>query len=130
MHSSMKEMVFVAVGGALGALSRYGIGFGMNRWLGPDWPWGTLVANVLGCLVAGFFLEMTLTTELVSKEVKVGIAVGFLGALTTFSTFGHETFRLALDGSWGPAAANVGANLVVGMIAVVAGFFAARAAFG
>jgi fluoride exporter len=126
----VKEVLFVALGGALGALSRYGITLGVGRAMGTGWPWGTLLANVLGCLIAGFFIQMTLTTELVSKEIKVGIAIGFLGALTTFSTFSHDTFRLALAGSWGPAAANIGANLVVGLVAVVVGFLAARAAFG
>ena len=126
----MKELVFVALGGAFGSLGRYGIGLGVTRLAGAGWPWGTLVANVLGCLVAGFFVEMTLSTEAVSREVKLGIAVGFLGALTTFSTFGHETFRLALNGDWAGSALNVAANLGAGMIAVVLGFLAARAAFG
>jgi len=103
---------------------------GVSRVAGSGWPWGTLVANVLGCLIAGFFVEMTLSTEIVSKEIKIGIAVGFLGALTTFSTFGHETFRLALDGHWGASALNVEANLGIGMISVLLGFWAARTAFG
>ena len=126
----MRELLFVALGGAFGSLSRYGITLGVGRVMGTGWPWGTLLANVLGCLAAGFFVQMTMSTDLVSKDVKIGIAVGFLGALTTFSTFGHETFRLAMDGSWGPAAANIGANLVVGLVAVVVGFLAARAVFG
>lgn len=126
----MKEVLFVALGGAFGSLSRYGITLGVGKAMGTQWPWGTLVANVLGCLIAGFFVEMALSTELVSREVKLGVAVGFLGALTTFSTFGHETFRLAMAGDWGPAAANIGTNLVVGLLAVVVGFFAARAVFG
>ena len=130
MHSNMKELVFVALGGAFGSLGRYGIGMGVSRVAGSGWPWGTLVANVLGCLIAGFFVEMTLSTEIVSKEIKIGIAVGFLGALTTFSTFGHETFRLALDGHWGASALNVAANLGIGMISVLLGFWAARTAFG
>lgn len=126
----MKELLFVVLGGAAGSVTRYGITLGMGRVMGTNWPWGTLVANVLGCLLAGFFMEMALSTNLVSREVKVGVAIGFLGALTTFSTFGHDTFRLALDGNWGPAAANITVNIVVGLLAVVGGFIAARLAFG
>jgi len=102
------------------------MGRGMVRLLGEGFPYGTLVVNVIGCLLLGLVMQLTLRSGAISAEWRIPLTVGFLGAFTTFSTFGYETVRLLADGAWGLAFANVGANLLVGFVAVWVGLMLAR----
>ncbi|MCA9265316.1 MAG: CrcB family protein, partial [Planctomycetales bacterium] len=77
--------------GALGAVTRFLLSAWINRLLPTTLPWGTLVVNVLGCLLIGFLVEWDLRSEYFPSHWRVMVGAGFLGALTTFSTFGHET---------------------------------------
>lgn len=89
----MQALLMIGAAGALGTMARYGIGLWAGRTLGEHFAFGTLAVNVLGCLLLGILLELERTTSLVTPSLKLLAAVGFLGALTTFSTFGYETFR-------------------------------------
>ena len=115
------HLLWIALAGGLGALSRYGITVGMRRAFGPELPYGTFVANALGCALIGVFMVLNVESDLVPKALRVPITVGFLGALTTFSTFSYDTVRLIELGSWKAAATNVLANLAVGLPATMAG---------
>ena len=86
--------------------------------------------NVLGCLALGFLLEVERGSDLVTHSVRLLVAVGFLGAFTTFSTFGYETLRYVQDGSPHLALLNVAANLTLGLLAVWLGVGLARAVVG
>ena len=121
------HVLAIAVGGALGAVSRYGVNLACARWLGDHFAFGTLVVNVVGCFVLG------LLAPLGSADIPrwnflthSAVTVGFLGALTTFSTFGLETARFVENTQHGTAALNVGANLLLGMAAVFAGLLVGR----
>ena len=82
------RILFIAIAGALGALSRYGISSFVSDQLGEKFALGTLAVNVIGCFLIGFVMHIALSTDIISEEMRMAITVGFLGALTTFSTFG------------------------------------------
>jgi CrcB protein len=117
----------LAMAGALGALARYGVSEAALRWLPAGFPYGTLLVNLAGCFLLGALTELTLGKGLLAPEWRTVVGTGFLGAFTTFSTFGVETFRAIEVGEWAVAAANVGVNVVAGLALVGVGFWAARA---
>lgn len=123
----MPAVLLIAIAGALGALSRYGVTLLAMRWFGESFPYGTLAVNVLGCLLLGFLAQLGLSNPALSKNLQLALGTGFLGSLTTFSTFGVETITLLQNGSWGAALANVALNLVVGLGCAALGMAAARA---
>lgn len=126
----MPQFVWIAIAGALGALCRWGISRGVYTMFGTDFAWGTLIANVLGCFLIGFLMHIGLVSDKLSAEMRTAVAVGFLGALTTFSTFSYETIRYVEDSAWMLAILNIGTNLVIGLGATVAGLFLAKTFFG
>ncbi len=122
----MQAFFLVGIAGAAGAVSRYGVGLLAERNLGGHFAFGTLLVNVLGCLALGFLLELDRGSTLVTHPVRMLLAVGFLGAFTTFSTFGYETLRYLQEGASNLALLNVSANLILGLGAVWLGFMSAR----
>jgi CrcB protein len=126
----MLQLIWIAIAGALGALCRWGISRTGYALLGSGFAWGTLIANLLGCFLIGFLMHFALVSDRLSAEMRTAIAVGFLGALTTFSTFSYETVRYVEDGAWMLAAMNIGTNLVIGIGATIAGLALSRTFFG
>ncbi len=125
----MQGTFLVGLAGAFGAMSRYGVGIVAERLLGAHFAFGTLAVNVLGCLALGFLLELERGTDLISHPMRLLFAVGFLGAFTTFSTFGYETLRYFQSGSTHLAVLNISANLLLGLAAVWLGFLGARSVY-
>jgi CrcB protein len=121
------HLLWIAVGGALGAVARYALSGWTYAGFGSRLPWGTLVVNLVGCFFLGLLTEIALRTGWVSAEVRSALAIGFLGSLTTFSTFAVETWREIERGGWAAALANALLNTVGGLAFVVAGVIAARA---
>ncbi len=117
----MQTLVLVGTGGALGALARFGLSAFVQRRAGTDFPLGTLVVNVLGCLVLGALMTLVVEKELFDVRVRQFVGVGLLGSFTTFSTFGVETVELAREGQVGAAVGNVALNVLVGVGAVLLG---------
>jgi CrcB protein len=126
----VRQFLLVALFGAMGAVARYGSGLALTHWLGERFAFATLAVNVLGCFLLAVLAHVGSVTELISPELRVALAVGFLGAFTTFSTFGYETMKFAEDGVWHLALGNVAANLLLGLAAVWGGFAVARFVFG
>jgi len=122
------KILFVAIGGSIGAVSRYLVSNWAAAVWGSEFPYGTLIVNVVGCFVIGAF--MTLTTErfIVNPYWRLLVAVGFVGGLTTFSSFSYETLKLAGAGNINYAVYNIGSNLILGMLATWAGISIARLA--
>lgn len=112
--------LYIAIGGAAGAVARYGLGGWIQDRAGFGFPWGTLVVNVLGCLLIGFAVRYLETVRL-PAELRALMGVGVLGAFTTFSTFSYETVALMEEGAWGRAAAYSLGSLALGIVAVYAG---------
>lgn len=120
------NLLAVAVGGAIGACMRYLVsGWAAGRF-GAEFPLGTLIVNVVGCFIIGVFLTLTTERLIVSPYWRLVVAVGFLGGLTTFSSFGYETLRLMEDAEVLPAFFNVALNLGVGLGATWLGIVGAR----
>ena len=116
----------IALAGAAGALARYGLSGLMHRFLGASFPWGTLSVNLIGCCLLGFLLELSRQSGWVSPGFRAVAGIGFLGAFTTFSTFGVETWRSFESGDWLVGALNIIANVAGGLLLVVAGTSLAR----
>ena len=115
-----KTLAFVALGGSLGAISRYLLGLLARAWWGESFPHGTLLVNVLGCLIIGILAGVGL--KHVSLPLQQFAIVGVLGSLTTFSTFGHDTLELFQRQPL-LALGNIGANVIAGLAAVALGYW-------
>lgn len=125
----MRDVLFVALGGSIGALARYGVGLLLPHTPGKHFPIATLLVNVVGCFLIGMIgqLLQRFAAEASAKHAEGSlmvdtirhlVIVGFLGGLTTFSAFGWDTTRLFLDDEPLLALANIAANLLVGLAAV------------
>ena len=126
----MVQIIWIAIAGAMGAVCRWGISRAGYALLGGGFAWGTLIANAVGCFLLGFLMHFGLISDRLSAEARTAVAVGFLGALTTFSAFSYETIGYIEDGVWALAIANIGANLFIGLGATLAGLVLARTLFG
>jgi len=114
-------LLYIALGGAAGAVARYGLGGWIQGRAGFGFPVGTLMVNVLGSLLAGCSLRYLEAVRL-GPEMRALVAVGLLGAFTTFSTFSYETVMLLEEGAWGRAAGYALGSLALGITAVYVGF--------
>ena len=119
-------MLMIAMAGALGALSRYALSGAVYALLGSGFAWGTLIVNILGSFLLGLVMQIGLSTDVLPPHLRTAIAIGFLGAFTTFSTFSYETVQFLQEGSWGAASLNILSSVALGLIAVAAGIFAGR----
>jgi CrcB protein len=119
--------IWIGFAGFAGAISRYGVEGWVSDRTKTSFPWGTLVVNASGCFVLGLIFAVLTERFLPHPALRSALTVGFLGAYTTFSTFAFETVRLAEDGAWLFAAANVSASLLSGLVAVYAGLRLGRA---
>lgn len=126
----MREILIVGAAGALGAMARYAVSGWAYELAGTRLPWGTLTVNVAGCFLLGLLMHVSIATTLVPPTWRLALATGFLGALTTFSTFSYETVRELERGSWGAAGANVALNLALGLPATWLGLVIARRMVG
>lgn len=113
------NILFVAFGGALGSVSRYLLG----TWVQSvsksiDFPFGTLTVNLIGCFVIGFLSQLAEARGVFTSEARAFVFIGILGGFTTFSSFGNDTINLLRDGETFNALANVGANVILGLLLV------------
>lgn len=95
----MSIYIAIAVGGSLGAMSRYWVSSTTYQWLGLGFPYGTLMVNVLGSLIMGFLSVLLVHRFNVSEEIRFGLLAGFLGSFTTFSTFAMDSLQLINSGA-------------------------------
>jgi CrcB protein len=146
----LKDLAYIAVGGGLGALVRYGIGIAAVRWLGTGFPYGILAVNVGGCFLIGLLagaverretqvsvalesakndaqLATVIHADPLIRFVRLGLMVGFLGGLTTFSSFGLDTLKLVELHRFDLALGNVALNVLLSLAAVWLGLSAFRA---
>lgn len=117
------QFVFVAIGGFFGAMARYGTGLLFAT--GSTFPFGTLTANLLGCLFLGWFSAFT-AGKSANPRLVLLIGTGFTGSFTTFSTFSLETFEMFQNGNTLLAFSYIGVSIVAGLLLVLLGIRVAR----
>ena len=111
--------LLVFLGGGLGSICRFGIA----QWLAPHklhFPWATIIANILACLVLGLLVGLSLKSKL-SSNLGFFLMVGFCGGFSTFSTFTNETFQFMATGAWTKALANIAVSLLVCLVSLYIG---------
>jgi CrcB protein len=118
----MLKLLLIAGGSALGGVLRHLVGGALQRSSDVDFPIGTLVVNVLGCLAIGALAALFAGPLLIREEYRFALVVGLLGGFTTFSSFGLETFQLAAAGQLVRAVLNVVVSCVLGLAAVWIGY--------
>jgi fluoride exporter len=124
------QIFYLAIAGALGAVSRFLLSGVTYRLLGSGFPYGTLCVNVIGSFLIGLVMQVGLNTDIIPQSLRTVITVGFLGAFTTFSTFSFETLNYIQDGVWGMALLNIAVNVIVCLLAAFAGIIIGKLAFG
>ena len=122
----MIEVLAIALGGALGAVSRYLMGESVTVWFGNDFPWGIFTINVLGSFLIGVLFVFLVEQQSGSSAWRSFLMVGFLGAFTTFSTFSLQTLALIETGRWLTAGMYAFGSLLLCLAAVAAGVLLSR----
>ena len=117
---------YIAVGSAIGGVSRYLVGGLSQRLVAGTLPAGTLLVNVTGSFLLGLILRYGVETSTLTPEMRAFLTIGFCGGYTTFSTFSYETIALAEDGQWTRAVLYVVLSVGLSLIATFLGFAAAR----
>ena len=122
----MQALLPIALGGALGAVLRYGLGLSVMGWSGPRFPYGTLLVNVLGSLAIGF-LFFYFNEKINGSEMLRGfLLVGLLGGFTTFSAFSLETLLLLTEGAYFRSLLNVFLSVTLCVVAAAVGMLVAK----
>jgi CrcB protein len=127
-RDSVSTYLWIALGGALGSVARYGGSSLVAGLFGQTFPFGTLVVNITGSFVIGLFATLTGPDGrmMVSGDFRQFVAIGLCGGYTTFSSFSYQTLTLAQDGQYLRAGLNVIASVALCLVAVWLGFVAAQ----
>jgi CrcB protein len=126
LRGDMRLIWYVALGGAIGSVTRYLVGVAIQGRSGLDLPVGTLLVNVSGSLVLGFLLRYALATPAITPEIRALLTTGLCGGYTTFSTFSYETVALIEDGDWRRAMVYVLLSVAGSILGVMLGMAGAR----
>jgi fluoride exporter len=123
----MAAYLWIAIGSALGGVARYWSSGVAARLIGETFPWGTIIVNVIGSFIIGFFATLTGPDGRVfaSSLTRQFVMIGFCGGFTTFSSFSLQTLNLANDGEWLQAGGNIVGSVVLCLIAVWMGYLLA-----
>ena len=121
---------WVALGGAVGSVARFGVNFAAPRLFGIDFPWATLIVNILGSLVMGFLAAFLAEKYADQADLRLFLLTGVLGGFTTFSAFSLDVFNLVQRGENSMALVYAVASVVLSIIAVFVGFMVSRAIAG
>ena len=121
------KILLVMAGGSIGALSRYGVSLLAAQLFGTKFPWGTLIVNLSGCFLIGLsFALAERGISIMNPMMRLFFVTGYLGALTTFSTFGLETVNSMREGTYLVTVANVLSNNLIGGALVFLGMLVGR----
>jgi CrcB protein len=122
----MDTVLYIAGFGALGCLARYYLSGWVYDLLGRGFPYGTFVVNIVGAFIIGLIMEIGMRSTILPANLRTGITIGFLGGLTTFSTFSYETFRLLEEGEFLIASTNVLLSVFTCLLFTWVGIITAR----
>jgi CrcB protein len=123
----MQKLLLIGLAGLIGTLLRYGLSEWAGRRFGESFPVGTLLVNLAGCFLAGLLFYLLFEKYLVNETLRAVVLVGLLGGLTTFSSFGLQTFALLREGNFGFAVVNIAVSNLGGLLMVWMGYATARA---
>lgn len=121
----MLKILFIMIGGGIGAAFRYGLFLLVQNSAGSNFPSGTLAANLVGSFLIGLFWCLFESAK-ISPELRLFLFTGLLGGFTTFSTFTRETAQFIKLGEWKEALLYISASNILGVLLVFCGFFAAK----
>lgn len=127
MTATLLNIVWISLGAIVGANARYFLSRWIARNFSAAFPYGTLIINITGSLILGFFMAWTTERVLADPRWRLLVAIGFCGSYTTFSSYAFESMSYFEQGHWWFFAANVLANNVICLAAALAGIAAARA---
>ena len=125
----MNTYIVIAVGGAFGAISRFWITTNVDKLYPATYPWGTFIVNLIGCFFIGLLFVLFSEKLLLADNVRSLLVVGFLGAMTTFSTFSLDALLLIEQGQYGIAFSYLLGSVVVCLIGTFVGVNIARILF-
>ena len=123
----MMTYLWVALGGAIGASARYGVGVQAGKWLGLGFPWGTLTVNIVGSFAMGVLIELMALKFSVSQDIRAFLTVGILGGFTTFSAFSLDFAVLVERKEMMLAALYAAGSVGLSIAALFAGLWLMRA---
>jgi CrcB protein len=126
----MTQALLISLAGAIGTLSRYLVGVWAGRVLGAGFPYGTLIVNVVGCFLIALVCQLALSSTMISSSMRVTLASGFIGGLTTYSSFNYETTELLRERAWATGFMNVGVTLAACFVAGLLGLTLGRGLTG
>jgi fluoride exporter len=121
-----QKLLWLAVLGALGTLARYGLGGFVQQWTDKLFPWGTVAVNLFGCLLFGVIWSSLEERWPGSGQMRTIILIGFLGALTTFSSYVFELDAMLRNAQWLPALGYFTIHNLGGLAAMIAGLALGR----
>jgi fluoride exporter len=124
------KICILILGGSIGTLLRFWMCQWVTQWLGPVFPFGTLVVNLLGCFLIGLIAGLPEGETSLSLPMRLLVMTGFLGALTTFSTYEYESFLLGREGQLWKMFINLGGSVFLGFLMLSAGYMLVRLATG
>ncbi|MFQ3597583.1 MAG: fluoride efflux transporter CrcB [Chloroherpetonaceae bacterium] len=125
-QSKIFTILLIGLFGGAGCISRYLISSGLNAWLGKSFPYGTLAVNIIGSFVIGIIFEVALRGSVMSPAMRLALTTGFLGGLTTFSTFSFETVELFLNGKYFVGVLNITGSLLLCFLSTYLGISLVR----
>ncbi len=125
-NSNVRVPIAVGCGAIVGALSRFYLAANINQWLGTTFPFATLFINISGALVMGFFATVAIERSIISPDVRLMVAVGFLGSYTTFSTYTLDLEKLLTAGHWQVSALYWISSTLLGWLSLELGSYLAR----
>jgi fluoride exporter len=125
----MTRVLLIGLAGALGTLSRYAIGVWAGRTLGTGFPFGTLIVNLSGCFLIAIIAHAA-SLQVISPTLRLTLATGFMGGLTTYSSFNLETTQLVQSRAWATGLLNFGVTVAGCFVAGLLGFALARRVWG
>jgi CrcB protein len=126
---TMDRLLWICLAGAAGTGARYVVAVWATQRLGSVFPYGTLIVNLVGCFIIAALMQAAVTLAW-SPTVRAALTIGFVGGLTTYSSFNYETMRLFDEGASATAFVNVGATLFGGILAGWLGLALARQVLG
>jgi CrcB protein len=122
----MLTYLFVATGGALGSMARFWLAGTVARLTGVGFPWGTILINIVGSFVIGWFAGLSMSRNPPSPDMRAFVMAGLCGGFTTFSAFSLQSLELLREGRFLAACANVGASVLLCVAATAGGLMIGR----